>query len=112
MSGHDERRGSQEPVAVRLGLSVIATCTIALALYPILRVAQAIVFPEPDPAHVLWSEHAGFFWRGWTVFYVGGMGGFLAWLSATRAAHRLSRLLAWAIPVAAALLTAQALFFP
>jgi hypothetical protein len=103
---------SLEPRAVRLGLAVVALCTTAAGLYAIVRVAQALLFPEPDPALVIWSEHAGFFWRTWTVLYLGGMAGFFAWIASARDAGRVARVLARALPVASALLAAQAILVP
>jgi hypothetical protein len=87
-------------------------CTTSAGLYAILRVAQALVFTEPDPALVIWSEHAGFFWRAWTVAYLGGMSAFLTWLGSARHAPRVASLLTKAVPIAAALLTAQGLLVP
>lgn len=103
---------ADEPVAVRLALALVALCTTATALYAVLRVAQAVIFPEPDPALVIWSEHAGFFWRSWTVMYMGGMAAFLTYLASARHASRVTALLLRALPVSAALLTAQALLVP
>jgi len=97
---------------VRAGLSAVAACTTAAALYALVRVAQALLFPEPDPALVIWSEHAGFFWRALTVGYVGGMAAFLAWVASARGAARVAEVLARAVPVAAALLAAQAILVP
>lgn len=101
-----------EAPAVRLGLAVVALCTTSAALYAILRVAQALIFTEPDPALVIWSEHAGFFWRSWTVVYVGGMAAFLTWLASARHAPRVAAFLSKAVAVSAVLLTAQALLVP
>ena len=101
-----------EPTSVRLGLAVVAACTTAAALYALVRVAQALIFPEPDPALVIWSEHAGFFWRALTVGYVGGMAGFVTWLASAKHAARIAHVLGRAVPLAAALLTAQALLVP
>lgn len=102
----------REPTSVRLALSVIAACATAAGLYAILRVAQALIFAEPDPALVIWSEHAGYFWRGWTVAYVGGMVGFVTWLASGRDAARVAGVLARAVPAAAALLAAQGVLVP
>ena len=30
------------------------------------RAIQYFVYPDPDPATLVWSAHAGFFWRCWT----------------------------------------------
>lgn len=101
-----------EPTSVRLGLAVVALCTASTALYAILRVGQACLTREPDPALVLWSEHSGFFWRAWTAAYVGGMTAFFAWMAAARHATRVASFLARALPFAAGLLVLQALFLP
>jgi hypothetical protein len=103
---------SREPSRARLGLAVVAGCTAATALYAILRVGQALLFREPNPALVIWSEHAGYFWRSLTVGYLGGMVACLAWLASERDAPRVASWLARALPVAAALLAAQALLVP
>ena len=103
---------SREHTRVRLGLSVVAGCTAATALYAILRVGQALLFREPDPALVLWSEHAGFFWRVLTVAYVGGMVACLAWLASERHTSLMASFLVRALPAAAALLAAQAILVP
>lgn len=102
----------QEPWQVRAGLSAVAACATAASLYAVIRVAQAVIFAEPDPALVIWSEHAGFFWRAWTVAYVGGMAAFVAWLGSRRDSARVARILARAIPISAALLAAQAILVP
>lgn len=101
-----------EPARVRLGLSVVAACTSAVALYGILRVVQSLLFKEADPALVIWSEHAGFFWRALTVGYVGGMVGFLTWLATAKHTPRVVSVLTPAVPIAAAILTAQGLLVP
>jgi hypothetical protein len=65
---------------IRLAISFIAACATAIGLYAILRTFQALLKPDPDPALIIWSEHAGYFWRSWTVAYAGGMIGFVVWL--------------------------------
>lgn len=103
---------AREPWQVRVGLSAVAACTTAAGLYALVRIAQSLLFAEPDPALVIWSEHAGFFWRALTVGYVGGMAAFLTWMASARSAPRVAEILARAVPVAAALLAAQALLVP
>ena len=105
-------RDPSEPASVRLGLAVMAACTTAVALYAVLRVAQALIFTEPDPALVIWSEHAGFFWRALTVGYVGGMVGFMTWLASARSSGQVAAVLARAVPIAATLLAAQGVLVP
>ena len=98
--------------AVRLGLGAMATAVVAVALYASVRTAQLVLFGEANPATVIWSAHAGFFWRAWTVLYAGGMAGFLAFLAAKRHPVRVARALLHALALAAALLVAQSLFIP
>jgi hypothetical protein len=102
----------QEARSVRAALAVVALCTTSAALYGLLRVAQSLIFSEPDPAMVIWSEHSGFFWRVWIVLYVGGMSAFVTWLASARHAQRIASILTRALPAAAALLAAQAILVP
>jgi hypothetical protein len=104
--------GNAEGARVRGGLAVVGGCTAAMALYAIVRVGQALIFTEPDPALVIWSEHAGFFWRTWTVLYVGGMAALVTWMLAGRDAPRVAAVLTAALPIAACLLAAQAILVP
>ncbi|MDB5214990.1 MAG: hypothetical protein JWO86_2917 [Myxococcaceae bacterium] len=97
---------------VRGALAIVAGSTAAMGLYAIVRVAQALIFTEPDPALVIWSEHAGFFWRTWTVGYVGGMAAIVTWMLAARDAPRVAAFLVRALPIATAVLAAQAVLIP
>jgi len=105
-------KATAPPRSVRLALAVVAACTTAVALYAVLRVAQALARPEPDPALVVWSEHSGFFWRGWTSAYVGATAGFVTWIVSARDATRVARLLARALVASVTLLALQALLVP
>jgi hypothetical protein len=104
--------GSRESGAVRVAIGAIAGCTTAVALYAIIRIAQALLFSEPDPALVIWSEHAGFFWRSWTAVYVGGMIGFVAYVAAGREPERTTRALAIFVVGAALLVAVQGVLVP
>jgi hypothetical protein len=88
-------------------LAVATGCTAAALLYSILRIVQAIVLPEPDPATVMWTEHSGFFWRAWTCAYAGGAVALIAHrFAGARVARALSRAI---LPVAAIVLLQAAL---
>ncbi|MCL2776419.1 MAG: hypothetical protein FWD73_00335 [Polyangiaceae bacterium] len=102
----DESRG------IRVALAGIAALTATSALYSALRMGQALVFREPDPALVLYSAHAGYFWRAWTAAYLGIMVGFGAWVDSRANTARQARWLAKAIPAAATLAFAQSLAWP
>jgi hypothetical protein len=101
-----------EPRSVRLALAAIAACTTACSLYALLRIGQKILFREPDPALVIWSAHAGYFWRSWTAAYVGGMIGFATYVAARRDAAKAVRVLGASVVVALVLITLQGVFVP
>lgn len=85
---------------------------VAVGAYATLRAIQQLLVPDPDPRLVAWSAHAGYFWRAWTVSYVGGIAGFVVLLIARQRVDGMARALVPAVGVAAALLALQAAFFP
>jgi hypothetical protein len=97
---------------MKLALAAIAGATAAASAYAVLRIVQALAGNEVDPALVIWSPHAGFFWRVWTAAYLGGMVAFLAYLAASRNADRTARVLAAAVTLAAVLVAAQGMLLP
>jgi hypothetical protein len=98
--------------AVAAAVAACWGCVTAVAAYAILRAIHFLAYPEPDPATVAWSAHAGFFWRCWTCAYVGGIASFVAYLG-TRARFELSvRALAPALAIAAAILVTQVTLLP
>jgi hypothetical protein len=94
---------------MKTALAVATGCTSAALLYSVLRVIQALVLPEPDPAAVMWTEHSGFFWRAWTCAYAGGA---VALLAHRFAGERTARILARAIVPVTIGVAVQALFVP
>ena len=88
-----------------------AFAATALA-YALLRVGQRVAGPDPDPTLVLYSPHAGFFWRAWIASYVGGMAGLAAWLAARRAADAVLRIAGALVTLATVALVVAAAFFP
>jgi hypothetical protein len=97
---------------IRVALAAIAGCVTAVALYALLRGVQLVLFREPNPATVIWSAHAGYFWRALIVSYAGGIVSLLTWLAAGRAPERVAGALVRAVVVAGALIFAQAVFLP
>jgi hypothetical protein len=85
---------------------------IAVAAYAVVRSIQFFVYPDPNPATLVWSAHTGYFWRAWTVGYAGGMATFIAVLLVRADVDRAVRALVPAVCVAAALLSLQAVFLP
>lgn len=99
-------------VRSRALLGFIAACVSAVGFYGLLRVVQSRMFPEANPATIIWSAHAGYFWRCWTVSYAGAMVGFLAYAAARRHPDEVVRVLVRALPVAIAVIVLQAVLVP
>jgi len=78
----------------------------------VVRAIQFFIYPDPDPATVAWSAHAGFFWRCWTCAYAGGIASFVAYLAARSRFDLSVRALTPAIAIVAALLAAQVAWLP
>jgi hypothetical protein len=97
---------------LRVALALATGCIAAVALYAVVRAAQFLFTAEPNPATVIWSAHAGYFWRVWIVCYVGGMAAFCGFLAAGRAPERLARALSIAVTAAAILIAVQGLLLP
>ena len=97
---------------VHAALSLAWGLVVATGAYAVLRAAQALRGPGPDPALVLWSAHAGFFWRAWTAGYIGGMAAVMAAALARSRVEAMARGLAPATVAAAALLAATSVLFP
>lgn len=96
------------PAAVSLAWGLV----VAVAAYALVRAIQYVLLPDPNPAAVVWSAHAGYFWRVLTVSYAGGMASFVALLVARRRVQALADALVTAVSVAASLLALQAALFP
>jgi hypothetical protein len=105
-------RDAPTTLRVRASLAVSGACVAAVGLYAVLRGVQAILFKEPNPATVIWSAHAGYLWRVWTVCYGGVMAGFLVFAASKQNADRVGRALVVALYVASGLILAQGLLVP
>ncbi len=98
--------------AVTGAISVAWGLVVAVGAYAVVRAIQCVVYPDPNPAALVWSAHAGFFWRVWTVAYLGGVAAFVAFVVARGRTHAAARALAPAIAIAAGLLALQSVFLP
>jgi hypothetical protein len=98
--------------AVTCAISVAWGLVIAVGAYAIVRAIQKVVYPDPNPAALVWSVHAGFFWRVWTVAYLGGVAAFVTFVVARGRTRAAARALAPAIAIAAGLLALQSAFLP
>jgi hypothetical protein len=76
---------------------------LALLTYAAMRVTERALFPEPNPAMLLWADHSPFTWRAAMALYFGGAGAFAGFAAAKRsglAAARTLRLLVGVVIVA------------
>jgi hypothetical protein len=93
-------------------VSVAWGIVVAVTGYAVLRGVQFFVYPDPNPATLVWSAHSGFFWRCWTVGYAGCLAAFIAFLATWRTPDGAARALAPALAVSGILLGLQSLVFP
>lgn len=105
-------RASPPPLAVRFGIALGAASATIVLVYAGIRAVQAVFYPEPDPALVVWSSRAAMFWRLWIGLYIGGMVGLGAFAWSASSPARASRWLLRAVAIAAVAITLQGLFLP
>ena len=96
------------PTRPRLAIAFITACTAATVAYALLRLGQFVLVGEANPAQILYSEHAAYFWRAWTASYIGALLGFAGWICP----HRSARALAPGVVAATTLLFLQSLLVP
>lgn len=72
-------------------LALIAFCISVTFSYTVLRVMQALIYPEPDPRLVVWSTRVAMFWRLGVSLYLAGFAA-LGVLLMARHAHWRERL--------------------
>jgi hypothetical protein len=94
------------------GIGIAWGACVAVAAYGIVRAIQFFIYPDPNPATLVWSAHAGFFWRCWTCAYAGSLAALIAFVAARRNVGGAARSLVAAVAVAGALLSIQTAFFP
>ncbi|MDP9002479.1 MAG: hypothetical protein M3O46_20505 [Myxococcota bacterium] len=93
-------------------ISVSWGFVVAVGAYAVMRTIQFFLNPDPNPSAVIWSAHAGYFWRAWTVSYAGGIAAFVVLLVARNHPVGSARALLPAMSIAAALLALQGALFP
>ncbi len=99
-------------MTTRIAISFAWGCLVSVLFYALVRAVQWVLFREPNPALVVWSPHAGYFWRVWTVVFGGVLASLTAYLAAARSTERAARLLLPMLAVASVLLALQAAFMP
>jgi hypothetical protein len=95
-----------------IGVSIVWGLLVTVGAYAVVRSVQFFLYPDPNPATLVWSAHAGYFWRAWTVAYAGGIAAFVAFLLVRPRLDQAARALVPAVVIAATLLALQTIFLP
>lgn len=95
-----------------LALTAIVCVSSIAATYAILRVIQWRIYPEPDPALIVWSTRIAMFWRAGIGLYVAAMIAIPTYLFARRDVARMARIVMWLVPAFALIALVQGLFVP
>ena len=99
-----------KPSRARVLAAVACGLEGMVVVYAITRTLEALLLPEPNPATVIQSLHAGYFWRAWIAAYSGAFIALVAALLARTAP--LARLALRALPWVALLAVLQAVLIP
>ena len=97
---------------LRLALALSWSLVSSTFLYGVVRGIQKRLFPEANPATVIWSAHAGYFWRIWIVLYASGTVGFLVWYFSREHSENLAKHLKNGVIVAAITIAVQGILLP
>jgi hypothetical protein len=97
---------------VAAAVSLAWGMVVSIAAYAVVRAIQFFVYPDPNPATLVWSAHAGYFWRAWTVAYAGGIGAFIAFPVVRARIEPATRALAVAVGVATGAIALQTALLP
>ncbi len=110
-----ENEPTQGAPPTRNHVALVTTCLalhVAVLAYAVLRLVQAWLYPEPDPALVSWVTRIGLFWRMGLSLFIAALLAPLGARWATRDLAAALRSACWLAPLAAVVLGLQSLFFP
>ncbi len=91
-------------IGVGAAISVIAFASV--------RVLERAIFPEPNPAMLIWADRSPFVWRAAIALYLGGAAGFGGYALARRSPRAAARGLLASVVVALAAITLQGVLRP
>jgi hypothetical protein len=97
---------------VAAGVALAWGMAAAVGAYALVRTVQFFIYPDPNPATLVWSAHAGFFWRSWTCAYAGAIAAFIAYVPTRRHLAASVRALGPAVAIAGVLIALQTAIFP
>lgn len=97
---------------VEFSIATILSLSLIVILYAVVRIIQAFLFPEPNPAQVIWMTRIAMFWRLGVVTYFSLMVAPLALRWVRRDRLGACRAALWGVSIAAVLILFQSLVFP
>ena len=93
-------------IAAAFGLAITAIAYVAV------RLVDVVLFPEPNPVVVIWTDRSRFIWRVLIATYLGGAGVFGGYGLASRTPENAFVWMERVILVAGGCLLLQAVFAP
>jgi hypothetical protein len=96
----------------RITIALAFGCAVTVFAYSTVRIVDVLLFPEPNPAIVVWTDRSRFVWRALIAVYLGGASVFAGFGLVNRRPERSSVWLEWTVLAAATSLLGQAVFAP
>ncbi len=93
-------------------VGIAAGAALAVIAYAGVRVLERALFPEPNPAMLIWADRSPFVWRAAIALYLGGAGAFGGHALAARSPRLAARGLLAAIAAAVAAIGIQGALWP
>jgi len=109
---NSRRLSSRLSFAERLQAALVFGLAIAAIAYTAERLVDVVLFPEPNPAIVIWTDRSRFIWRVLIASYLGGAGVFAGYGLASRTHWNVFVWMERFIFLAGACLLLQAIFAP
>lgn len=96
----------------RSALALVFGLCVATFAYAAVRIIDVVLFPEPNPVVVIWTDRSRFVWRAVIATYLGGAGVFGGYRLSRETSERTPVWLARIILLAGATLLFQTIFAP
>jgi hypothetical protein len=99
-------------LGARLAFALALGLTVAVFAYSAVRIVDVVLFPEPNPVVVVWTDRSRFIWRAAIAAYLGGASVFGGVRLAHQTSEQASKWLERAVIIAAVCLLGQSVFVP
>ena len=108
----ERSRSFIESFAAKMAIGLVIGFSVAIFAYSVVRLVDVVLFPEPNPVIVVWTERSRFVWRAVIAAYLGGASVFGGYSLASRTSERVPIWLERIILAAALCLLGQSIFAP